>query len=226
MLLNLILYNDIPIYNEMKDILTNYLLTQNIKFFFYCYKEDLDQEYKIDGNILYIRGKETYLPGILEKTIKAIEICQQFEFDYILRSNISTIVNIDLLNKYLQKNTIDYGGSSIYNLQWLDPASGITDHRYRGTRFIHGTGIILSRKATELLIADKNKINYNIIDDVSLGLFFKQYFKKIKGIGQVYNSTKYINNIIFYRNKNNNRKIDIENMKNIISDIIDKKIDI
>jgi hypothetical protein len=225
-ILNLILYNDSPIYDEMKKILTDYLSTQNIKFFFYCYKKDLDQEYLIDGNMLYIRGEETYLPGILEKTIKAIEICQQFEFDYLLRSNISTIVNINLLNKYLQQNTFDYGGSSIYNLQWLDPQCGIHDHRYRGTKYIHGTGIILSRKAMQLLIQEKQYINYDVIDDVALGLFFKNHHPNLIEIGQTYNSPKYIDNVVFYRNKNSDRNKDVKNMKNIIYGIINKKIDI
>ncbi len=222
-ILNLILYNDTPVYKDMKDVLTQYLNTKttNVIFLFYCYKE-IDEPYKIEDNVLYIRGKETFLPGILTKTIEAFDIgLKNYKFDYLVRTNISTIMDVDLLLKHLQKNNITYGGAHLENLQWLDKNAGIHTHQYRGTKYIQGTGIILSRKYAQLLIDRKNEINYDIIDDVSIGLFFKKYIEvnKIKEIGQFNNAKSYIKDKIFYRNKSSKRENDVINMKNIIDGI-------
>ena len=49
-------------------------------------------------NIIYIKGSETFIPGILLKTICGIEIFKdRTDFDYIIRTNISEIVK-EILN--------------------------------------------------------------------------------------------------------------------------------
>ncbi len=117
-LLNLILYSETnPEYVEMKQILESYLnKVNNLQYYFYCYNEELDEEYKIIHNTIYIKGKETFIPGILEKTIKVFEICNKLdlEYDYIVRSNISTVINYPSLQEYLLINTFnryDYIGN-------------------------------------------------------------------------------------------------------------------
>ena len=69
----------------------------NITFYFYCYKEDLQEEYVIEDDMIYIKGAETYVPGILEKTIKVFEITKNMEYDFLLRSNISTVIDYSKL---------------------------------------------------------------------------------------------------------------------------------
>ena len=51
--------------------------------------------------MIYIKGEETFIPGILEKTLLAIKISSKnFTYDYIVRTNISTLVNyIKLIGK-------------------------------------------------------------------------------------------------------------------------------
>src|SRR5689334_3538102 len=114
MILNLILYNDSKAYSQMRNILDTYLSAKGINYYFYCYRKDISDEYVFDGKMLYIRGLETFIPGVLKKTLSAFEICRQkFEFRYLVRTNISTIVNFDLLTKYLESTHIDYGGPSL-----------------------------------------------------------------------------------------------------------------
>src|SRR5271170_1779843 len=101
-ILNLILYNNSSEYNGMRDVLRQYLKSMNIKYYFYCYDENITEDYIFNDDILLIKGKETFLPGIFKKTISAMEICLKLhDFDYILRSNISTVVDFSLLQNYL-----------------------------------------------------------------------------------------------------------------------------
>lgn len=224
MILNLILYNDTPIYSQMRDILRKYLAnTNNVKYYFYCYK-CIDTEYLFEDDMLYIRGQETFVPGILSKTINAMEICQNFDFEYLVRSNISTVVNFDMLKEYLKITKIDYGGSLV-TLDWLDFAGGITDDRYKYTKYVFGASIIMSRNSVKILLSNKNDIDYSVIDDVSLGLFFGKNNIKIHDLEPffVYNVQSYSNFAFFYRNKRETREIDVECMKKITT--LPNKID-
>ena len=177
MILNLILYNDKPGYTEMRNILRDYLNKMKVKYFFYCYNNNIESDYKIDNDMLYIKGEETFVPGILQKTIKAIEICLHFKFTYIVRTNISTVINFKLLNEHLAKNDINYGGASIYGipLNYRVPKDGIVDDRYSFINFIAGFAIILSRKMAKLVVEKQKDIDYNVIDDVSFAVFFKKH---------------------------------------------------
>ena len=98
MILNLILYSDSNEYNQMRDELRNYLIIKKIKYYFYCFDNKIESDYIFDDDILRIKGDESYLPGILDKTIKAITITSNIDYKYLVRSNISTIIDFDNLN--------------------------------------------------------------------------------------------------------------------------------
>jgi hypothetical protein len=224
---NLILYSPSDEFNKMKNILTEYIKTTGIKYFFYCFDNTIAGEYLIEDDVLKIKGIETYIPGILDKTVKAIEIITNnlnYKYDYLLRSNISTIVNIKKLECYLKSNPVKYAGGFIYCLKWLDSHAGIFDNRYKGINFVSGTSIIISYDAVKLLISNKYKINKTIIDDVSIGLFFKENNIMPKIIGDnnsfIWNNKNDNQNAIFYRNKRNDRLLDIYYMKLTVNNII------
>jgi hypothetical protein len=230
-ILNLVLYSKEKSYDKMYEITRIYYskFYPQVKTIYYLFDNSLTKPILKD-DILFIPGKETYLPGILDKTIKAIEFTKNLDYDYLLRSNISTIVNLKGFLKFLNKNqNIDYGGSWLNNnirKGYRDPLSGINDDRYDGLDYISGTGIVLSRKAVINLLENKNKIDYTVVDDVSIGTFF-QNNTNIKPIS--FNSTvsydeKDLNkesndvdlNMIFYRNRRKNREDDVKNMKVIL----------
>ncbi len=226
-ILNLILYNDIEEYNNMRDVLRYYLQKIGVYYFFYCYDENIKSEYKIDGDILRIRGKETYLPGIFKKTVKAIEICLKYEFDYIVRSNISSIIDFRLLNTYLKNRDVKYGGFYIMTQLLPNIEAGIYGFEYIGTKYVVGTCIILCKKIAKLLINNQNDINYDVIDDVGIGLFFKKYSIYPENLINEKNEDLFLinsrcacDNIILYRNKRNNRSADIKYIKNIIDQLL------
>jgi len=234
-LLNLIIYSiNIPEYQEMFKIQSVYLKkVNNIDYYFLVFtkrmKEMFGNEHDIIviDNIIYLKGSESLIPGILLKTLYGLEIFKNKKYDYIIRSNISEIINFDLLRDKLNDMDFDYGGSSYKELTWLDFSAGIFDWIYYKRKFIQGNSILISNNFKDIIIENKIKIlNYNVIDDVAIGLLYddlklKHNLKDIVTFEEKINSDKYIEDVIFYRNKHaDDRKIDIVNMKKICDEII------
>ena len=216
----------------MYDILRTYLRKHRSKYFdfyFYCYDSNIKEDFEIKDDIIYIKGRESFVPGILQKTISAFQFSLNFEYDYLVRTNISTIVNWNKFRNKLDSLTdldpiknIVYGGS-ISVLGWLDNEGGIFDEKYKHQKFASGISIILSRRAIELISYSKD-IDMSIIDDVAIGVFF--YPKHVQHLLDLVNFIKYNNeygeDTIIYRNRSENRNIDIVRMKNICENIIYK----
>ena len=104
-IISLVIYTEESNYDKMKKMNDEYLLylhthteiTKNVQLFYIVYKKlELELEYILNGNILYINGEETYIPGILNKTVHAMEILTyklNIEYDFILRTNCIHIIN-------------------------------------------------------------------------------------------------------------------------------------
>lgn len=178
-ILHLVLYSDSPLYNRMKSITeTYYSLFPNVDTYYYMYDEHKDN--KIENNILYIKGVESSIPGILDKTIKAFSYflpdIKLGKYDYVIRSNVSTLVNMQIMFKYLRGNAVTYGGNLI-RLWWM--GGGITEEKYMGLMFVHGTAIVLHPTLMKLIVERKDLIRYDVIDDVAIALFVNQEFPEI-----------------------------------------------
>lgn len=232
-ILHLVLYstdNGGP-YDKMKRITSKYYNSYpNIKTIYYRFSQELPDgvQYELLGNELLIRGDETYIPGILQKTISTFEYFNDEldQYDYVVRSNISTIIRFDLLSKDLEKNSVDYGCA----LCW-----------YSDSPYSSGTSIILSPRMVNNIIDNKTVIDYDVIDDVSIGKFISTYnndismkpvMKSLDNNGFYFtpnmNSdktrlTEYIaqNEIVFYRNHNGDRELDANQMEIIVDNIME-----
>ena len=238
-ILNLILFsNENCVYREyylkMVELQKEYMKSyksnnNNIIFYFYCYKEDLQEEYMIEDDVIYIKGVESYVPGILEKTIKAFEITKNMEYDFLVRSNISTVIDYSKLDNLLYKipDDIIYAGGSCRLLTGLNHPYGI--HKVYNIPFILGTSIILKKEGVYKLINNKNLLSETIIDDVAIGLFFNHFGDKPYGFDSYYryNLSCVSNDVIFYRNRQceeaTERENDIINMQNILKEIIERE---
>jgi GR25 family glycosyltransferase involved in LPS biosynthesis len=219
-ILNLIVYNETSDYEvKMKNILENYLDRFSfVTFFFISYREKQIENIEMENNCIYIKGKENFVPQILDKTVLAIDYCintLQIDFDYLLRSNISTLINFDFFPEIPNMNV--YTGPVIPTLKWTDERSGITKDKLKqiyGTTYVMGICIILSKDLVNFLLQNKHKLDRSIVDDVSLGLFFKH-------IKILHHKFSYIeNDINMYsfctRNKTiDNREKDVYRMKKI-----------
>jgi len=220
-ILNLVLYstdNGGP-YDRMKQLTSSYYKQFTfVNTYYYCFEPKLNTDYLLTDNILYIKGTESYIPGILQKTIKAIEYFNIQQYKYVVRSNISTIIRFDILEHDLKKNPVDYGCALCFDQEDIP--------------FSSGTSIVLSSKVVNYMIENKDKLDMVIIDDVSIGKFIRKEMPEIvmtpvlkDTAAQGFYFVKEEDNIkeliknnrpVFFRNHNGDRTIDVRQMENII----------
>lgn len=97
------------------------------------------------------------------------------EFDYILRTNLSTFIVLDKLYNYLLKTKLDYAGPKAKLpiktrfKKYLNLTCPF--NRY----YASGTCIIMSCKCVKYLL--EQEINYYLIDDVSIGFTLSVKYK-------------------------------------------------
>jgi hypothetical protein len=228
-ILNLVLYSDNDEnYVQMYEALSGYYKGfSDVSTYFYKYNENISGNIEITGDIINIKGRESYTPGILNKTIDAFMLFKnngEYEkYDYIIRSNISSIVNFSLLSEQLELNPVEYYGSTNIGNITLDNTN---------IPFASGTNIIMSKKGYMTLVDNINLLNRAYIDDISIAVFFHKLNIKITNVGKagesgfvfvpmINNNLEYeklvSHNYLVYRNKSeNNRQYDVINMKNII----------
>jgi mannosyltransferase OCH1-like enzyme len=226
----LIIFNNSEIYNEMLSIQRTYLHNNpNIDVYFVTFNETLLEDVTINNDFIYIKGSESYT-NILYKTIQSLDYIKNVsttKYDFLVRSNISTIIHLDNLFKYLSTlpKTNIYTGGTIETLLWTLQTYEIIEqnerNNYYGLKYIQGTGIIMSFDVVEEILKIKNDIQYNIVDDVKLGLIIRTYFPNIyKNIENItpakvsYN--QFEEDCIFIRNKSYNPKLDVYQIRNLV----------
>ena len=190
-------------YKLMKQTHEYYINNDNIfDTYFVSYKENITDDVIIENNDIYIKGSETYL-GITKKTILALKhLCSLNNYDYIVRSNISTFIDYNNLLNYINTlpKTNVYTGGMILNLEWMYK-------KYIHTKFVSGTSIIMSNDICNRMIKNFNKglISEKIVDDLSLGIYIR-YNEHIayKQINELYYKLLKTDNYINIQpNKNN-----------------------
>lgn len=106
-------------------------------------------------NIVRIPTSETLIPGVLDKTVHAIQYFLQDShrnFKYILRTNLSSMWHWQRLLQVLRM----LNDTGVY--------AGV-----RGPGFVSGAGMLLSRDVAELLIENRSDLDMRVIDDVAIG---------------------------------------------------------
>lgn len=224
--------------NKLLEIHRNYLSknsflkNNNIEYFFIAFDENMNEEFKLINDFLFIKGKEDYM-NILYKTIKSLHFfttIQNKHYDFIVRTNISSAFNYRLLYNYLNSipKTNIYVGSMFFKLDWIDEKFNITHEtiqRYGLNKigFFQGTCIILSNDVVKYILDNSNKLQYDIIDDVALGLFIKTYLPSAyltlgnnkPTATKIYCDSKlYDVNSVLFRHKTYDDNTDIEYMNN------------
>jgi hypothetical protein len=202
-ILTLRIYNSTPDYDNMYTVHKQY---DKNSIYLTSSTSVTTSNYNPKTQILTVPGKESLVPGILEKTILGIEYClKNFEFDVLIRSNMSTVIDYVELEK--QISTIDnpYGGH-LWNSFNKCPVN-----------FISGCCIVLNKKICNYLLENKNYLEYQIPDDVAIGKLLGKEFKPTFST-RFAETTMVSNNTCFYRFRNDEsrydrRESDIGNMK-------------
>ena len=224
--------NDNKIYEEFRNLHRVYLKNYRylFKYFFIEFRENQDELVMEEEDFIYIKGYESINPGMILKTCKAIEYINiVYKYEFIVRTNLSTLFHIPNLIEYLDiiPNTNSCGGFN-----------------YRS--FITGTGIILSRDVGNKIVEnflkyDIMKYNEDIVISALLNKFKTPYFnckqfykwgliidEKPEDYGEYYyietngifKDIDFPDNILHFRIKNSlNRNIDIEYFKSVLKKI-------
>ena len=223
----LFIYSHIDCYNNMFNIQQKYVHKHNnVDSFFVKFDNLQNDDIIINDDIISVKGEELLI-NILDKTIKSFQLLLPNNYDFFIRTNVSTIIDIEKLMCYLENapKTNYYGGSS-YKLQWLDPTFGIVDKTYWGVTFSRGINIILSSDLVQNMVINKDKLNYSIIDDVSISIYLHENVPDAISNLLKYNVPyAYVTmdnykevqrNYMFYRNKSDNRNNDIITMNHML----------
>lgn len=166
-----------PFYKEAQKIWKAYMNSDPDHFeaYFLRANPDLGTPFEISKNELTVKTQESLVPGILNKTILGMEALESRldEFDYVIRTNLSSFYPFENLRKYLstlpRQNC--YAGISLYQPKSLGLPPGLDN-----VPFISGAGIILSKDLAKLLIKNHQKFDKykaEMPDDVFIGLFYQ-----------------------------------------------------
>jgi len=251
-ILVLIIFNNANIYDKMLELQKSYINNVipnnsnnsninsniNINTYFVTLKEDLSEDILLIDDIIYVKGKESYT-NILYKTMKALEYCiytLNNSYDYIVRSNISTIINFNNLCIYLSALTTTnlYTGCKLETLLWELQPYEISENKqndrnkYFGLKYFQGIGIIFSYDVVKKLLENLPYIDYDIVDDVKLGLIISELLPEVyNNIDKIHlpplSYNKCEENSVFIRNRTQNRLIDINNMNFFINNLTNIK---
>jgi hypothetical protein len=173
-------------YVELQKIWKSYMHSdpEHFEVYFIRGNPELATPYAFQGDDLYVKSEENYVPGIVDKTILSIEalLPRLKEFDYVLRTNLSSFYVFPRLLRFvrtLPKHNCYGGVYAMIPESWL-PEFGHID-------FVSGAGILLSRDLAEKLVYEKEDIfkwHTKLPDDVLMGYFFQNRSIPILPIGR------------------------------------------
>lgn len=205
------------IYTLHKDIWEQYMNSNpDIDCYFMEYKSDEVPENEsivVKGNTIYIRGVESLHPGCFNKTIDCFDFFRKnkdnnkvdtnnkplkslYDYDYIIRTNLSSLWNFNALIKHLE--TLPKNGTY----------SGFRGYHDNIT-FASGAGMVMTPDIVELVITHRKIAeSYDYMDDVIIALILSKF--NISSIPakrtdlysmNMFNNFKFNNNDYHYRIK-------------------------
>lgn len=140
----------------------NHYITKpkNIDIFFLECNKDIDKTISIDDTLVNKCSDSSiwpFSPSLYQKTVDSIEyLIKKDKYDYFVRTNLSTFICFDNLNKFIEKYTPTYSGILCNYPSW-----------------VNGWGIILNKNIANILVIKGGKhtpiYNLNKPDDVCIG---------------------------------------------------------
>ncbi|MEY2958167.1 MAG: hypothetical protein RLZZ01_735, partial [Actinomycetota bacterium] len=126
-------------------------------------------------------------PSILSKTVHALDVLAD-RYDVFFRTNLSSVLLLGRLDRYVQEEAdLCYSGG----LVWPDalradlerhgrvgPGRSIESMAdldgYPGNSFVSGSGFFLSATEARSLVAERDRLRYDLPDDVAIGLMMRR----------------------------------------------------
>ena len=187
-------YNDI--YKSHRERwIKSFKLYTNTLYLFIKFNRDQKSDILIENNYITFKGDESYIPGILHKSLKTIKLVSEFyRFEYIIRTNLSSCWQVNNLEQMLNK------------YHYLDNNIYAVIGNYNGINFPSGAGIIIPYKSALFIANNSTDFNNNFADDVEFGTFLKKHNISLVGLQRCdyFIAERSSNDIITYlQNKNN-----------------------
>lgn len=122
----------------------------NMQLFFFMASENGTEYIDYDSNIIYVNADDGFW-HTGEKQCRAFKVAINFfDFDYVIVTNTATVLNLKLINEFVNSDFIDedlyYGGNFILQLNTYP--------------FFRGDFILLSRKNVMNIINNSEKVNF------------------------------------------------------------------
>ena len=217
LILNLVLCSPDPVCDEMREILSTYLTVKKIPHFFYWYDPALQETHVFDSSTLRLSDKGSLL-------VQALRLTQHLQYDFVVCSNVSTVIDFDEQARHLDVGCLDYGGALYYE-QISDSSEHGMISVYGKHSFVLGTHIVLSRKAVQIVLQHREIIEgYALVDDAALGVFFHSRDDVVKRtIGTIsysFSNEEFVSNKIMYSNKYGDPAQHVINMRMITSKLL------
>lgn len=128
-----------------------------------------DDRLYVDGDVLAARWLDGFAPRINNKTFQGMHYClAHLEFDYLLRSNLSSFYRLDVLRQRLMHAPRQgYYAGAINRL----PYEGSPGQFFE---YVSGSGVVLSRDMIPTLLRARATLPDQYIDDVWMGVALQQ----------------------------------------------------
>ena len=161
---NLVIYNAAERHEVLMRRVLERLTHTDVKRLFVSLTPGCTHVTERDGT-LHVPGDESFIPGILHKTLEALSYCtRSFDFDFVVRSNISTVIDFSRLFGILPEPSDRpvYASTHVWN-------------EHSGSEaFASGTNIILNAAAVAYVLAARSELRMDTIDDVALGMLLRR----------------------------------------------------
>ena len=140
----------------------------NIELLFY--RGNSDEIFIDDKNVLHLVSDDSY-SGTFIKTEDALKWClENKEFDYIIRTNTSTYINIDAIEQFLKleniKEDVLYGPHMT------------VDCVHNKLTYLGGHFLIISKNMVDIIT--KYNVKEGFVDDVGIGAIMYTHFGQNK----------------------------------------------
>ena len=206
-ILNLIQYSPGQYYQEMREIQRRFLKTfgANISCYFYCYDNTIEEPFKIDGDMLYLKGTEGW-DTMSPKTYDVLATClKQLDFDILVRTNISTLCKVQEVVDCFSATEKLFGGNV-----------------WKEANFMSGICMVLTRDTVQMVVENKHLLQFWQPEDVMISYFFNEMGVPMTPINEHFgwNIDHNDEKIYVFRNKRSDRNQDLEIMRQIVDEIM------
>jgi hypothetical protein len=213
-IVNLVIYNDaIEHERQMKAELTRLFAGarygSDVKQLFLSCDPAQPSDASELGHALRVRCTESYVPGILHKTVEAMVHClQRYDFAFLVRSNISTVIDFRRL-QLPASDAVWYGSAFVFH----------PDDAERS--FASGTNIILNRRAVEYVVSHIDYARAQVPDDVALADALRPITAPVQlSVPMVWNDDTSDGVVFRNRDEHQDRATDVARMAAIVDRLI------